>query len=290
MSTADLSTGWHTIEIEGVRQAYEVAGSGPICVVHSGGPGINAGYLRMPPLERHLTMIYLDPIGTGRSDLLPGGAYSVPEYARRAALLLERLDVTDVIFLGHSHGGFVALQYGITYPERVRGLVVYDSAPVSSWLLADEAKRQMTAFVERWPDRPEAAEAGRMWTARRSGDYVVNDRDSHRHYLDAIQPAYYADFRKTVEDLGGRPALEVTYDPARKPEQWDVRDRLGAIEVPALVVAGDYDFICAPVWSHELVAKIPHAQLLELEESGHFGHVEQPGEFFRGVLAFAEAL
>jgi proline iminopeptidase len=290
MSTADLSTGWHTIEIDGVRQAYEVAGSGPVCVVHSGGPGIHADYLRMPPLEQHLTMVYLDPIGTGRSGLLPGGDYGVPEYARRAALLLERLDVTDVIFLGHSHGGFVALQYGITYPERVRGLIVYDSAPVSYSLLADEANRQMTAFVERWPDRPEAAEAGRMWSARRSGDYVVDDRDSHRHYLDAIRPAYYADFRKTVEDLGARPTLEVTYDPARKPEQWDVRDRLGAIEVPTLVIAGEYDFVCPPVWSHELSAKIPHAKLLELKESGHFGHVEQPAEFLKGVLAFAGAV
>jgi pimeloyl-ACP methyl ester carboxylesterase len=89
MAPADLTTRWHTVEIEGVRQAYEVAGSGPICVVHSGGPGINAGYLRMPSLERHLTMIYLDPIGTGRSGFLPGGRYDVPEYARRAAALLE---------------------------------------------------------------------------------------------------------------------------------------------------------------------------------------------------------
>jgi pimeloyl-ACP methyl ester carboxylesterase len=290
MSTAELTTGWHTVEIEGVRQAYEVAGSGPICVVHSGGPGIHADYLRMPPLERHLTMIYLDPIGTGRSGLLPAGDYSVPEYTRRAALLLDRLDVIDVIFLGHSHGGFVALQYGITYPERVRGLVVYDSAPVSYSLLADEANRQMTAFVERWPDRPEAAEAGRMWSARRSGEYVVNDGDSHRHYLNTIRPAYYADFRRTVEDLGGTPTLEVTYDPARKPEQWDARDRLGTIEEPTLVIAGAYDFICPPVWSHELYAKIPHARLLELKESGHFGHVEQPAEFLKGVLAFAEAV
>jgi pimeloyl-ACP methyl ester carboxylesterase len=288
MSTADLATGWHTVEIDGVRQAYEVAGSGPICVVHSGGPGIHSDYLRMPPLERHLTMIYLDPIGTGRSGLLPGGDYSVPEYARRAALLLERLDVTDVIFLGHSHGGFVALQYGIAHPERVRGLIVYDSAPVFSTLLADEANRQMAAFVERWPDRPEAVEAGRMWRARRSGDYTVTDRASHLHYLDAIRPAYYADLRRTTEDLGARPTLDVTYDPARRPERWDARDRLGAIDVPTLVIAGDHDFICPPVWSAELHAKIPHARLLQLKESGHFGHIEQPDEFYKGVLAFTE--
>jgi proline iminopeptidase len=57
--------------------------------------------------------------------------------------------------------------------------------------------------------------------------------------------------------------------------------------VPTLVIAGEYDFICPPVWSRELSAKIPHARLLELRESGHFGHIEQPAEFFKGVLEFA---
>jgi pimeloyl-ACP methyl ester carboxylesterase len=117
-----------------------------------------------------------------------------------------------------------------------------------------------------------------------------DDHDSHRHYLNTIRPAYFADFHRTVEDLGGPLTLDVTYDPARRPERWDARDRLGAIDVPTLVIAGEYDFICPPVWSAELHAKIPHARLLRLDQSGHFGHVEQPAEFFEGVLAFAETI
>lgn len=54
------------------------------------------------------------------------------------------------------------------------------------------------------------------------------------------------------------------------------------------MIAGEYDFICPPVWSRELSAKIPHARLLELPESGHFGHLEQPAAFLKGVLEFAE--
>jgi proline iminopeptidase len=285
-----LTSGWHTAELDGVRQVYEVAGEGPVCLVHSGGPGIHSSYLRMPSLERHLTMVYLDPIGTGRSDLLPGGDYSVPEYARFTAMLLEHLDVTDAFFLGHSHGGFVALQHALAHPERLRGLIVYDSAPVSQSLLIEEASRQMAAFAERWPDRPEAVEAGRLWKARRAGEFTVIGRDSHLRYLNGILPAYFADFRKTIEELGAGLDLDLTYDPARRPEEWDVRDRLSAVAVPALVIVGDHDFICPPVWSHELYAKMPDARLLELKDSGHFGHLEQPAEFLRGVLDFTEAL
>jgi len=66
-----LSPGRHAFDVDGLRQAYEVAGDGPVCVAHSGGPGINSDYLRMPLLEDHLTMLSLDPIGTGRAQIRP---------------------------------------------------------------------------------------------------------------------------------------------------------------------------------------------------------------------------
>ncbi|MGH3168682.1 MAG: alpha/beta fold hydrolase, partial [Trebonia sp.] len=122
-----LTPGWHQVELDGVTQAYEVVGDGPVVFVHSGGPGIDSGeVMRMPLLERHMTIVYLDPIGTGKSGLLPGGDYSVAEYARRVELLRDHLDVANGFLLGHSHGGFVALQYALDYPGRMRGLIVYD--------------------------------------------------------------------------------------------------------------------------------------------------------------------
>jgi proline iminopeptidase len=136
-----LAPGWHAIELDGLTQAYEVSGSGPLCFVHSGGPGINSDYLRMPALEQHLTLVYLDPIGTGKSSLLPGGDYSVAEYVRRLELLRSRLDVTDAFLMGHSHGGFVTLQYGLDHPGRMRGLIIYDSTPTHSPDQLAEASR-----------------------------------------------------------------------------------------------------------------------------------------------------
>lgn len=53
-----------TVIVDGVRQVYQVAGAGPVCLVHSGGPGVHPEYLRIPALEGHLTMVYVDPIGS----------------------------------------------------------------------------------------------------------------------------------------------------------------------------------------------------------------------------------
>jgi proline iminopeptidase len=291
MTLEGLAPGWHEIELDGVTQAYEVAGEGLVCLVHSGGPGIDSDYLRLPSLERHMTMVYLDPIGSGKSGLLPGGDYSVAEYTRRLELLREYLGVTDGLLMGHSHGGFVALQHALDYPDRVRGLVVYAGAPTYSTDLLQEASRQMAAFAERWPDRPEAVAAARIHKRRREDGQLVTDRQSFEEYMNVLLPAYFADFRKTSRTLGKPPELHITaYDPERKRYEWEARGKLGAIGVPTLVIAGTYDFICPPVWAREIHAEIPNSRFVEFTDSGHFPHVEEPGKFFTTVREFATEL
>ncbi|TRO55753.1 alpha/beta hydrolase [Streptomyces sp. IB201691-2A2] len=276
-----------TIVVDGVRQVYRVAGEGPVCLVHSGGPGVHPEYLRMPGLERVLTLVYLDPVGAGDSDLLPDGDYSMSRYARFAEAVLDDIGAPAAYFLGHSHGGFVALQFGLDHSDRLDGLILYDTAPMNGPDMREVANKEMTSFVQRWPDRPEATEAGRTWDAVNvSRTLEVADDESFGRYLNGILPAYFADYRKTAEQPGSDLSLRVTYDPNRLPALWDVRDQLGAIKVPTLVIVGTYDFICPPRFAHELHAGIPDAQLSELPESGHFGHIEQPDEFAAIVSDF----
>lgn len=276
-----------TVVIDGIRLVYRVAGEGPVCLVHSGGPGVHPGYLRIPALEEHLTMVYLDPVGSGNSDPLPDGDYSIARYGRFAVGVLDDLRAPAGYVLGHSHGGFVALQLGLDHPDRLEGLILYDTAPLCGPELMESATKEMAAFVERWPDRPEAGEAGRMWdTVSVAKTLEVTDDESHELYLKGILPAYFADYRRTLEQLGGDLSLQVTHDPNRLPVSWDVRDRLGAIDLPTLVIVGTYDFICPPRGAYEMHAGIPDARLCELPASGHFGHIEEAGEFVAAVVDF----
>jgi proline iminopeptidase len=124
-----------------------------------------------------VTLVYLDPAGTGDSDPLPDGDYSMSRYARFAAAVLDDLDASTGYFLGHSHGGFAGLQLGIDHPERLSGLILYDTAPVYGPELMETATKEM--------------------------------------------------------ERAGTLSLRVTRDPNRLPVSWDVRDRLGTINVPA---------------------------------------------------------
>jgi pimeloyl-ACP methyl ester carboxylesterase len=275
-----------TVIVDGLRQVYRVAGEGPVCLVHSGGPGVHPEYLRIPALEEHLTMVYVDPVGSGDSDLLPDGDYSMARYARFAEAVLDDIGAPTGYFCGHSHGGFVALQFGIDHPDRLDGLILYDTAPVNGRELEETATKEMEAFARRWPDRPEAAEAARMWDAARvSQTAEVADDESHQRFLAGILPAYFADYRKTIEQAGEF-TLRVAHDPNRLPASWDVRDQLNTVNVPALVIVGSYDFICAPRFAYEMRARLPDARLCELRASGHFGHVEETDGFTAAVLDF----
>jgi len=141
-----------------------------------------------------VTLVYLDPAGTGDSDPLPDGDYSMSRYARFAAAVLDDLDASTGYFLGHSHGGFVGLQLGIDHPERLSGLILYDTAPVYGPELTETATKEMAAFVRRWPDRPEAAEAGRMW-----GCLAVTDGAGDRG-RDEIRSSQPSSLRHSVDE------------------------------------------------------------------------------------------
>ena len=100
-------------------------------------------------------------------------------------------------------------------------------------------------------------------------------------------PIYLEDF---VDDQDKYTAwlaeLDLTVDPGRKPEAWDVRDRLEEIRPRTLVVVGAEDFICGTKWADVTAAGIPGAQLVVVPRIGHMPHLEAPENFAKTVTDF----
>src|SRR5690242_3020679 len=89
--------------VDGIRQVYHVAGRGPVCVAHAGGPGFHWAYLRSPELEERFTMVYLEPVGTGESGrLATADDYRLDTYVRFLAAVIDHLGQERVYLLGHS--------------------------------------------------------------------------------------------------------------------------------------------------------------------------------------------
>ena len=287
-----LSEGTHSLETQGIVLRYHVYGTGPVCVAHSGGPGITWDYLRAPALEAHLTMVYLEPVGSGGSSRLPShpNGYTRARYSELLAALIDHLGVPRVHLLGHSHGGFVAQYHALYRPDRLAGVILYESAPVTGPEHAAEAMRLVGQFAARNDGHPQLVGVLDAFAAIPA----ITSDEQMQAVARGLLPAYFADYWGHEAALAPlRESLTATYisglDEYGAPEIVDDREALGALSVPTLVVVGRFDVICGVRWAEQLHKLIPGAQLLILEHSGHFGHIEEPELFSQAVTAFVDA-
>ncbi|MEY9928028.1 proline iminopeptidase [Catenulispora sp. GP43] len=288
-SAAPLTEGPHAFDVDGLALRYHVHGTGPVCVAVPGGPGIAWEYLRSEALEQRLTMVYLEPAGTGDSGRLathPHG-YTRDLYSRHLAELIDRLPVPRVHLLGHSHGGFVAQHHAILRPDQLAGVVLYESAPATGPEFGAEAARMVSELAERHADDPHLPAALQAFAEIPT----ISDDESTTRVARGIIPAYVASYWADPErwsELQNK--IRATYisglDEHGAPDPVDDRAALPTLRVPALVVAGRFDVICGVRWGEELNSLIPDSRLLILENSGHLGHLEEPEAFAEAVAAF----
>ncbi|MEU5088370.1 alpha/beta hydrolase [Streptomyces sp. NPDC021356] len=288
-SSGPLSPGAHSFEVGGITQRYHVYGNGPVVIAHPGGPGIHWEYLRMPALEARLTMVYVEPIGTGGSGRLPSHphGYTRDRYSRFLEVLINRLGVPEVHLLGHSHGAFVAAYHALNRAQRLAGVVLYEGAPVTGPEHGAEAGRMVEQFAAEHAGHPGLPDVLAAFGAM-SG--MATDEDTVA-VARGVLPSYFARYWENEEELAPfRDAIRATFisglDEDLSPDVIDDRVALKGLAVPALVVVGRHDVICGLRWGRELDDLIPDSRLLVLEDSGHMGHVEEPERFTDAVLAF----
>jgi len=288
-NAAPLSPGVHTIDLDGITQRYHVHGTGPVCLAHPGGPGVFWESLRMPAVERHLTMVYVEPIGTGGSGRLashPNG-YTRERYTKALIGLLDHLNLPQAYLLGHSHGGFVVQYCALRHPDRVAGVVLYESSPLTGPEFMAEAMANVQEFSHRHADNPELAEVVQAFLATAA---ISNDAE-FTAAARGLLPAYFADYWGREQEFAPMRATVSgrhisSFDEHLGPEIIDDREALASMAVPAMVVVGRHDVICGMRWARELSKLIPDSRLIVLNNSGHFGHIEEPEIFAEAVAGF----
>ena len=290
--SSPLAEGSHSFEVDGLTLRYHVHGTGPICVAHSGGPGIAWNYMRSPALERRLTMVYLEPAGTGDSGRLathPHG-YTRVRYSKHLAALIDHLGEPRVHLLGHSHGGFVAQYHAIHRPDQLAGVVLYESAPAAGPEFGAEAARMISALAERHAGHPLLPDALNAFAQIPT----ITDDETMMRVARGIIPAYVASYwADPAAWTDFQNAIQATYisglDDQGDPDTVDDVAALPTLRVPTLIVVGRFDVICGVRWAEELHKLIPGSQLRVLENSGHLGHLEEPEAFSEAVTAFVTA-
>ncbi len=133
---------WKRERVPGeVELAIHRAGRGPDPVVclH----GITAQHRAFNALARYLDasrgLVGVDLRGRGDSDK-PESGYSLEAHAADVVRVLDHLGLRSAVLAGHSMGGFVALKTALSFPERVRALVLLDGG----WPRVETGPEEMT--------------------------------------------------------------------------------------------------------------------------------------------------
>jgi pimeloyl-ACP methyl ester carboxylesterase len=148
---------------ESLWTADRVPGEVELAIWHSGsGPdpaiclhGITAHHRAFNALARYLGasrgVVGVDLRGRGDS-AKPESGYGLETHARDVIRVLDYLGLENAVILGHSLGGFVALKTALSYPERVRALVLLDGGwprvEVSPEEMSEEQKQEAATIAE----------------------------------------------------------------------------------------------------------------------------------------------
>ena len=259
-------------------------GSGPTTIVV---PGASWMEHDLGPLLAEHRVVFYDPRGRGRSSPVGDAELSLQRDVAdleelRAALGLERMSL-----LGWAYYGGVALRYAIALPGRVERLVLIAPMPPRRspfW-------NQLTARIG---ERTDAETLTKIVAMRRTGSHRRDPYGYCRMVTEAIFRIYCHD-PESVARIHSNPCVLPNLDPdvtARQGKRivdglgdWDWTAELGALSVPTLLVHGREDPL--PLGSSEEYAtRLPRAQLLALDDTGHLPWVECPERFFPPVLDF----
>jgi len=294
-----LQPGSHDVVLRGVRFYYRVGGNAPLgtppVVFLHGGPGQGSEHfdaLAGPFMERELRMVYYDQRGSGLSERPVNGDYAVTTLVDDIEALRRELRTAKIALIGHSFGAVLALEYAAKYPDNVSHVIIV----AGLWDTQVQCPLRLARFAAL---RPDVYERVRNDTIAQDGsrrnecDIELRARnglgdDRRRFDLQTI----FADSGLATRIDSVNTARNVVYGGEVNRAIMAAgmnRYRFSQFErvtMPVLVIGGRLDGAVLPAGLQGLAPKLPHAQYLAFEQSGHFVYLDEPDRFAKEVTAF----
>lgn len=184
-------------------------------------------------------------------------------FVRMLHSYLESLQLTDVILIGNSLGGHIAILYAHQYPARIEGLVLTGSSGLyENYMIGSFPRRHDYGYIQ-----------------RKVRETFYNPTIATKALVD--------DVFATVND--NRKALRII-STAKFTQRNYVTGLLPHIHQPVLLIWGAQDIITPPKVAAQFASLLPHATLVFIEACGHAAMMEQPEQFNRSLAAFLNDL
>ncbi len=280
------------VEIDGRYRVvtYHFGEGDEVLLCLNGGPGLPCDYLREPHAwlaDKGYRIIAYDQLGCGRSDKPDDASlWNVPRYVQELEQIVQALDLSKVHLLGHSWGTFLAIDYALTFDDRVKSLILADGAGDIPHLV-DELNRLREALG------PEAIAMMHRHEAEGTLD--------HPEYEAAITILNYrhvcrlddwpAPLKRSLDDWN-----MAVYGTMQGPNEftftgnykdWSRLADMYRITEPTLVLCGHHDEL-TPACSMRMHHALPNSTIKVFENSSHMPFYEQPDAYYATLLAFLD--
>jgi len=252
-------------QLPDVRLHYRIDGdeaSPPLLLSNSLGTSFEMWEPQVAALAARFRVVRYDTRGHGKSEVTPG-PYSISQLAGDALGLLDRLSIARTHFCGLSMGGAIGMWLGIDAPDRIDRLV-----------LANTAAKIGTADM--WNARIDAVRRGGMASIAPAVFARFFTPQALAHPTPPI-----AQLRATFEAMSGDGYAAC----CAAVRDMDLRQALGRIHAPTLVIAGADDLATPPVDGHFAAEHIHGARYVELP-AAHLSNVQAAPAFTRALVNF----
>ncbi|PIE38142.1 MAG: alpha/beta hydrolase [Gammaproteobacteria bacterium] len=214
-------------------------------------------------MRGHYRVVAVDQRGRGRSAYDPNPEnYAPPRYVQDMATLLEYLKVEQVILVGTSMGGLMAMMMAALFAQRLAAVVINDIGPDISPVGLERIK----GYV------------GQLKPAANWGEAVAQAKLINQDAFPDFSDAQWQAFTQGIYRLhNGTPVL--AYDPAisqpfrdqdagaEAPDLWPIFDALKPI--PTLLVRGALSDLLEPACVEKMRERKPDLQFVEMANRGH---------------------
>lgn len=275
------------IELPGSKIHYQTFGQGNPILILNGGPGMSSeGFIPLAKelSKNHQTILY-DQRGTGQSKLekIDSSTLTMDLMVEDIETLRKHLKIENWVVMGHSFGGMLAYYYASKYPERVKGMIQsssggMDLSLLSSLNLTDRLSRKERDSLNFYDQKI----AG--------GDTTYQTRLKRGQFL---APAYlynkkYAPIIAERLTQGNNQINNLVWANLRA-IPFDVKDKMKTFKKPVLILHGSDDIVNRDVakTAHKI---LPNSKLVILENSSHYGWLEQKENYFSEIENFLRTL
>jgi pimeloyl-ACP methyl ester carboxylesterase len=244
-------------------QYLEAGSEGPtVILLHGLGADSSIWAANLAALSEKTHVFAIDQIGFGRSDKPPLD-YRIATFSDFLYGFMQALKIPKATLIGHSLGGWAAMEFAIQHPEMTEKLILVDAAiKPKSWKNGRSPVNLNPASLS---------------DTRKTLEFLFYDKSTITDQL--VQQLFErrlrnADAYTVTRILEG---LEDDELPTK---------RLNNMKAPTLLIWGAEDALNSVDDGVGLRKSIPNARLEVVSKCGHLPHIEKPAEFNKLTLDF----